>query len=194
MIANTLLNLLSKYRVLGGLAPVMPLVLSLLLVFLLIIGTPSAPYSSSTTTSRISNTALEKVATPLFVDTTLISGLAFSHLQGDKKLTGLNEVLGPGACVLDYDNDGWMDLFLVNGSGQTRFYGSRYWWHLPQGHRLYRNLGNNKFKDITESVGLNTQSWGMGCTVGDFDNDGNSDLLITNYGSNLLYKNNGRLV
>ena len=63
-----------------------------------------------------------------FTDLTLSSGLFFTHQQGDQTLTGINESLGSGACVLDYDNDGWQDLFLVNGSGQSRFYCKTQWW------------------------------------------------------------------
>jgi hypothetical protein len=64
------------------------------------------------------------VRTVLMRDVTLESGVIFSHLQGDEHLTGLNETLGPGACAFDFDNDGWTDLFLVNGTGQSRYYGS----------------------------------------------------------------------
>ncbi len=129
--------------------------------------------------------------TPNFVDRTLAAGITFSHLQGDMQLTGLNEVMGSGVCAFDYDNDGWVDLFLVNGTGQTRYYGARHWWHQPKGHILYRNLGNGRFVDITDNAGLSIQTWGMGCVSGDLDNDGDSDLLITNQGPNLLYQNNG---
>ncbi len=130
-------------------------------------------------------------AIPLFEDHTLKAGITFSHLQGDEKLTGLNETLGPGACALDYDGDGWMDLFLVNGSGQTRFYGKTYWWQRVKGHALYRNEANGSFTDVSNAAGFQGTSWGMGCTSADLDNDGDMDLLITNIGNNLLYRNNG---
>ena len=64
---------------------------------------------------------------PKFSDLTLQSGLFFTHTQGDHHLSSINESLGSGVCVFDYDNDGWQDLFLVNGSGQTRFYGKMHW-------------------------------------------------------------------
>ena len=124
-------------------------------------------------------------------DVTLEAGVIFSHLQGDEHLTGLNETLGAGACAFDFDNDGWTDLFLVNGTGQSKYYGSQHWWHLPKGHALYRNTHDGKFTDVSADAGFAAQSWGMGCSVGDFDNDGNSDLLITNYGSVSLYRNLG---
>ncbi|KPK48318.1 MAG: hypothetical protein AMS22_15640, partial [Thiotrichales bacterium SG8_50] len=167
----------------------MALALSIVGILLIIIFTPDTPYSGRTT-EKIEVAPAATVA-PTFRDRTLAAGLVFSHLQGDEKLTGLNEVIGPGACVLDYDNDGWMDLYLVNGSGQTRFYGSQYWWHLPSGHRLYRNTGSGRFVDVTKKAGLERKSWGMGCAAGDLDNDGNTDLVVTNYGENILYRNNG---
>ncbi|MDH5445721.1 MAG: FG-GAP-like repeat-containing protein [Gammaproteobacteria bacterium] len=126
----------------------------------------------------------------IFTDNTLQAGIRFSHLQGDSKLTGLDETLGSGACAFDYNNDGWVDLFIVNGSGQTRFYGKQYWWQQNRSHALYKNIGNGKFKDVTVEAGLTERSWGMGCATADLDNDGYSDLLVTNNGINKLYKNN----
>lgn len=125
-----------------------------------------------------------------FIDSTLQKGLFFTHEQGDHTLSGINESLGPGACVIDYNNDGWQDLFLVNGSGQTRFYGKRHWWQQQHSHQLYKNI-NGSFINATKPSGLNVQSWGMGCVAADFNNDGYYDLLITNIGANQLFKNNG---
>ncbi len=129
---------------------------------------------------------------PVFKDYTLESGLVLNHLQGDDHLTGIDETLAPGACALDYNNDGWIDLLLINGSGQTRYYRKQHWWQKRQGHALYKNLGNGKFQDVTQESGLGTPSWGMGCVSGDFNNDGHTDLFITNLGNNTLYKNNGQ--
>ena len=73
-------------------------------------------------------------ATPLrFSDETLSLGALAEHRQGDDHLTGLDESLGSGSCALDYDNDGWVDLFVVNGSGDTRYYGRRHWWQRSLG-------------------------------------------------------------
>ena len=126
-----------------------------------------------------------------FSDLTLQSGLFFTHQQGDHQLTGINESLGSGACALDYDNDGWQDLFVVNGSGQNRFYGKLHWWQHRQSHQLFKNTGNHQFVNKTDDAGLAIASWGMGCIATDFNNDGYSDLLITNIGINQLFKNNG---
>ncbi len=126
-----------------------------------------------------------------FTDSTFQSGLLFTHHQGNQKLTGINESLGSGACALDYDNDGWQDLFIVNGSGQNRFYGKLHWWQQQNSHQLFKNLGNNHFVNKTKAAGLDISSWGMGCIATDFNNDGYSDLLITTLNSNQLFKNNG---
>lgn len=127
---------------------------------------------------------------PVFIDETLQRGLAFSHLQGEEALTGVHETLGSGACAFDYDNDGWTDLFLVNGSGLTRYYGKQHWWSLHRGHALFRNEGG-RFRDVTEETGLNAVDWGMGCATADIDNDGDEDLFLSNYGANRLFENTG---
>jgi HEAT repeat protein len=155
-----------------------------------IVATPT-PERDSPADPSSKNTVIASVRPVLMRDVTLESGVIFSHLQGDEHLTGLNETLGPGACAFDFDNDGWTDLFLVNGTGQSRYYGSQHWWHLPKGHALYRNTHDGRFEDVSDKAGFTAQSWGMGCTVGDFDNDGNPDLVVTNYGSVSLYKNAG---
>jgi HEAT repeat protein len=162
---------------------------ALLFVFVTILLTPVTSDTGTFDRPGAKNDSAPIV--PVFSDRTLDAGIFFSHLQGDEHLTGLDEVIGPGACVLDYDNDGWMDLFLVNGTGQTRFFGSQYWWHVAEGHRLYRNTRDGRFEDVTKKAGLSYQSRGMGCAAGDLDNDGNVDLLITNNGGNLLYRNDG---
>lgn len=161
----------------------------------LIVSTPVGPPLDQTRTSTSakpsSAASISLPPIPKLRDRTFQAGITFSHLQGDEHLTGLNEVIGSGACAFDYDNDGWVDLFLVNGSGQTRYYGTQHWWHLPKGNALYRNLGNGRFQVVTKQAGLTKQAWGMGCVTGDLDNDGDPDLLLTNLGLNLLYRNNG---
>jgi hypothetical protein len=94
------------------------------------------------------------------------------------------EVVGCGAAFLDYDNDGWLDLFLLNG---TRLEGA------PPGasNRLYKNNRDGTFTDVTEKAGLVRTGWASAVTVGDYDNDGRDDLFITYYGHNVLYHNNG---
>ena len=137
----------------------------------------------------------ERPVAPIFQQQSLDSGLIFSHLQLTDHLGALTETLGSGGCVLDFDNDGLMDLFLVGGSGHTRFYGKHSWWHRAKGHGLYQNVTEKidqpKFENVSEKSGIVAESWGMGCAAGDLNNDGLDDLLITNKGRNLLYRNNG---
>ncbi len=128
---------------------------------------------------------------PLFSDTTLQTGIDFVHFQGDKTITGLNEIIGTGSCVIDYDGDGWQDLFVVGGSGQTRFFGKTHWWQTSTSSKLYKNMANGTFLDVTINTGLKKQYWGMGCTTGDLDNDGDPEIFVTTFSRNYLYRNNG---
>ncbi len=130
-------------------------------------------------------------SSPGFADMTLDMGLYFAHEQGDRYLTGINESLGAGACVLDFDQDGWQDLFLVNGSGQNRYFGKQHWWQRHRTHQIFRNIAGRRFENVTSRSGLSVSSWGMGCLAADFDNDGYTDILVTNIGPNLLFKNKG---
>ena len=94
------------------------------------------------------------------------------------------ESMGTGVAFIDYDNDGWMDLFVPNG---TRLTGA------PPGttNRLYRNNRDGTFTDVTEKAGLVRNGWAEGVTVGDYDNDGFEDIFLTYWGENVLYRNNG---
>ena len=105
---------------------------------------------------------------------------------GETSNTYLLETTGTGAAALDYDGDGWLDIFLVNGAVLEGF---------PKGqeptNHLYRNKGNGAFEDVTTRAGLAQSGWGQGVCVGDYDNDGNDDLFVTYWGQNRLYRNRG---
>lgn len=132
------------------------------------------------------------VHTPNLVDVTIETGIQRPHTQRSEYVTGLHESLGAGACAFDYDNDGWIDLLLMNGSGTTHFYGKPQWWQ--QGGNslsLYRNNQHGGFDVVTQESGLHSSAWSMGCAHGDLDNDGDSDLFLSHYGANQLWRNNG---
>ncbi len=97
----------------------------------------------------------------------------------------LPETLGPGCAFLDFDNDGWMDIFLVN-SGPCDFWKPT----KPVRNALYKNNRNGTFTDVTENAGVCGAAFGMGVAVGDYDNDGWPDMFVTAYGKCTLYKNN----
>jgi hypothetical protein len=114
------------------------------------------------------------------------AGLNISTIYGDERRNRyLLETTGSGAAFIDYDNDGWQDIFLVNG---TRLDGLSP--NLNSTNRLYHNTGNGKFTDVTEKAGLVRTGWGQSVCSGDFDNDGYTDLFVSSYGKNALYRNN----
>ena len=94
--------------------------------------------------------------------------------------------MGPGCAFLDYDNDGWMDIYLVN-SGPCDFYTPPQ----PLRNALYRNHRDGTFTDVTEKAGVPGNAYGMGVAVGDYDGDGFPDLYVTQYPRSILYHNNG---
>jgi hypothetical protein len=111
---------------------------------------------------------------------------ALNAYGGDKHKEFIIESTGNGAIVFDYDNDGWPDIFLPNGSRVEGFPKGQE----PTGH-LYHNNQNGTFTDVTAKSGLAHAGWGQGGCVGDYDNDGYLDLLVTYWGQNTLYHNNG---
>ena len=117
------------------------------------------------------------------------AGLKDIIVSGEAEKRYVVEVNGSGACWLDYDGDGWLDLYLVNGSTLAQLQKKSA--PGPTNH-LYRNNGNRTFTDVTEKAGVAGRGWGFGCVAADYDNDGRPDLLITNLGPNILYRNAGR--
>ncbi len=96
------------------------------------------------------------------------------------------ETTGTGVAIFDYDNDGWPDIFVVNGTTLDPLPGQK-----PPTNHLYHNNHDGTFTDVTEKAGLAQTGWGQGVCVGDYDNDGYEDLFVTYYGKNVLYHNNG---
>jgi hypothetical protein len=121
-----------------------------------------------------------------FVDVTAKTGIDFRCVCGGAEKDYIVEVNGAGCALFDYDNDGLLDIFLVNGG---RLPGDPNATGAPPSDRLYRNLGDLKFKDVTEEVGLIESAWGCGCCVADYDNDGDLDLYVTNLGADELWEN-----
>jgi hypothetical protein len=120
-----------------------------------------------------------------FVNITKQAGITFTHNNGAFGKKYLPESMGSGCAFLDYNNDGWQDLLLIN---------SMDW---PSNRRkatysaLYKNNQNGTFTDVTQKAGLAVETYGMGTTIGDYDNDGDSDIYISSLGPDLLFRNNG---
>src|SRR5205814_874368 len=114
------------------------------------------------------------------------SGISWVHVSGQSPEMYLPETVGPGCAFLDYDNDGWMDIYLVN-SGPCDFYQPSQ----TLGNALYKNNRDGTFTDVTKAAGVDGSTFGMGVAVGDYDNDGFPDLFVTAYGRCILYHNNG---
>jgi len=108
------------------------------------------------------------------------------HIAGTPAKRLILEAKGPGVCLLDYDNDGWLDIYLVNGSTYDALAGKA----APPHAALFRNNHDGTFTDVTDKAGVSNDRWGYGCAVGDYNNDGWSDLYVTNNGKNRLYRNN----
>jgi hypothetical protein len=130
-------------------------------------------------------------ALPVFTDVTKQAGINFKHSYGDFDLSNIVEGTGAGAMFFDYDNDGWLDIYLINGC----------WLKTVNDNRgrslrdkltnsLYRNNKDGTFSDVTKEAGVGDKGFGFGCSAADFDNDGDLDLYVLNYGPNVLYRNN----
>ena len=133
-----------------------------------------------------------------FTDATKAAGIAFTHANSATPGKHLIETMGGGVALFDYNNDGRLDVFFTNGAkiedpmprdGRPDKSDPAYW------NRLYRQRADGTFEDVTETAGVSGRlqnQYGMGAAVGDYDNDGFEDLYVTNYGANVLYRNNGK--
>src|SRR5713226_1002583 len=135
-------------------------------------------------------------ATQLVLRVIRPAGVNFMHRNSPTAQKYLIETMGGGVALLDFNNDGLMDIFLVNSGGFQAHGGNQvvdrskpeYW------NRLYRNNGDGTFADVTEKAGLSgasTHNYGMGVATGDYNNDGFVDIYVTSFGKNVLYRNNG---
>ncbi len=120
-----------------------------------------------------------------FRDVTSSAGIRFTHNSGAYGEKYLPETMGPGCAFLDYDRDGWMDILIVNGMDWPGHRRSR------SALKLYRNNRDGTFSDVTRRAGLDYEMYGMGVAVGDYNNDGFPDILITCLGQNRLFRNRG---
>src|SRR5499427_13647 len=124
----------------------------------------------------------------VFIDVTKQAGLdKFHHVMGGPEKKTIIESPGSGVALLDYDNDGWLDIYLLNGSSFAALNGKE-----PQPRAmLLHNNHDGTFTDVTDKAGVANERWGMGVAVGDYDNDGWPDIFVSNFGVSRLYHNNG---
>jgi enediyne biosynthesis protein E4 len=123
----------------------------------------------------------------VFTDITHTAGLdKFHHRSGSPEKSVILETPGSGVALLDYDNDGWLDIYLVNGSTFPALKGKE----APPRAMLFHNNHDGTFTDVTDKAGVANERWGFGAVVGDYDNDGWPDIYVSNFGKNRLYHNN----
>jgi hypothetical protein len=153
---------------------------------------PSCPQAKSQHTAEPKPAA--SATSPQFTDITQASGVSFEHKASHTAKKYLLETMGSGVALFDYDNDGRLDVFLVNGAQLNdpealhdvpKKTGASYL------NRLYHQRQDGSFEDVPLKAGLGGSGYGMGAAVGDYDNDGYEDLYVTGYGHNTLYHNNG---
>ena len=159
-------------------------------IVLVLVGIPMWPGPSGDSHSRL------PAAEPLFVDSAAAAGLSFTHTNGASGQFYIPELMGSGVALVDYDNDGDLDVFLVQGGPLDAGTGKP---GRPATSRLFRNdlpkAGDGRrtlhFTDVTAQAGVGLVAYGMGAAVGDYDNDGDLDLFVTSFGPETLYRNNG---
>lgn len=123
----------------------------------------------------------------VFQDVAAAAGLTrWHHKSGTPEKRFILEAKGPGVCLLDYDDDGWLDIYLVNGSTYEAQTGKAD----PPHAALFHNNHDGTFTEVTQKAGVANDRWGYGCVVADYDNDGYPDIYVSNYGKNRLYHNN----
>jgi len=154
--------------------------------FLQMLGRAGAVLSLAPTALTLQATHLPfpVVFTDVTANASLLRARNISGSLANKQF--LLEEMGCGVALFDYDNDGWLDIFLVNGTSLDPALRDRH----PTSY-LFRNNRDGTFTDVTAKAGLTRSGWGQGCCVGDYDNDGFDDLFVSYWGRNVLYHNNG---
>jgi hypothetical protein len=127
----------------------------------------------------------EPSALPTFSDVAAQGGIHFKQVSGSPRKDYIFEAKGGGVCLLDYNNDGLLDIYFVNGSTLEDMRNG-----VNRGNALYRSNGDGTYADVTRQAGVAGRGWGMGCAVGDFDNDGYLDVYVLCINANILYRNN----
>lgn len=140
----------------------------------------------------VTGSAVSVEELPVFADVTKEAGITFVHSFGDDNLDSIVETTGAGCAFFDYNNDGYLDIYLVNGA-YDRVVSHPSGRHLAGKLKdaLYRNNRDGTFTDVTKEAGIDEDGFGMGAFAADYDNDGHVDLFVTNYGPDALYHNNG---
>ena len=153
-------------------------------IFSLFLSSLEASYSVATAQTKKIQTS--KTSEIRFDDISLETGIDFLHTDGGSGKHFIIETICSGLAIFDFDGDGLMDIYLLNGAHHE----GKMPGQVPI-NRLYRNLGDWRFVDVTESAGVGDANHSLGVTVGDYDNDGDPDLIISNYGPKVFYRNNG---
>ena len=122
-----------------------------------------------------------------FVEVAEASGIDFKHTDGESGKRLFNEQYGSGGGFFDYDNDGYLDIYLINARPQGEQTDTT-----PPTNVLYHNNRDGSFTDVTRVAGVGDTGYGVGATTGDYDNDGDVDLYLTNFGHNVLYQQQRR--
>lgn len=169
-------------------APLKPAVIAAMVVTLTLLPFTAAQEKNLPLTVRAPEPSPFAAPGVAFTDVTKAAGLGgFRHVSGSAGKDYIIEATGSGCAFIDYDNDGWLDVYLVNGGTMDVLRGKA---KAPRA-ALCHNNRDGTFTDVTEQAGLASERFGQGVCAGDFDNDGWTDLYVTNYGKNRLYRNNG---